>query len=71
MADLVLYFSTNKDTMMATKALRDGGVAARMLPVPANVPTSANLCLSISSVAETAALAALKAGSVAVGGILR
>lgn len=68
MANVVLYFTTNTDTMIATKALRDSGVAAKMLPTPANAVTSANLCLSIDSGAETAARAALRSSGVALSG---
>jgi hypothetical protein len=57
--------------MIATKALRDAGVSARMMPLPANIPSSANLCLSIEDGAETAALGAIKAVNLALGGIVR
>src|SRR5665213_1755537 len=37
MAEIVLFFSSNADTMIATKALKDGGVSAKMIPKPAHV----------------------------------
>ncbi len=71
MEDPILCFASNTDTMLATKVLRDAGVTARMLPTPANALTAANLCLSISSAAEHAALSALKAVSVGLAGVLK
>jgi hypothetical protein len=68
---IVFYFSTNADTMIATKALRDAGVAARMMPMPANVQSSANLCLSIDEAAEGSAVSAINSANVALGGVLR
>jgi hypothetical protein len=67
----ILYFPTNADTMIATKALRDAGVAARMMPMPANIQSSANLCLSIEDSAENSAVTAIESASVALGGIVR
>ena len=46
MADVILFFSSNADTMIATKALKDAGIAAKMIPKPASVTATANLCLS-------------------------
>lgn len=43
MADVILFFSSNADTMIATKALKDAGIAAKMIPKPANVTATANL----------------------------
>lgn len=71
MADPILYFASNTDTMLATKVLRDAGVTARMLPTPANVSTAANLCLSVTVSSESTALAALKSVSVALSGVVR
>ena len=45
MADVILFFASNADTMIATKALKDGGIAAKMIPKPAHVSATANLAL--------------------------
>ena len=71
MADVILYFASNADTMIATKALKDGGVTARMIPKPANISSPANLCLSIDGGAEASALAALGKANVSVGGVVK
>lgn len=57
--------------MIATKALRDAGIAARMLPMPAEIRSSANLCLSIDDTAETSAVATINSARVTFGGIVR
>ena len=71
MPDVILFFASNADTMIATKALKDRGVAAKMLPKPATVNTTANLVLSIDSGSEAAAVAALGAAGVALGGVAK
>ncbi len=71
MLDLVLVFPSNAGTMIATKALRDVGVAARMIPTPAGVQSTANLSLSIDRAREQDALAALKSAKVAVAAVHR
>jgi hypothetical protein len=71
MADVVLVFPSNAGTMIATKALRDCGVSARMLPTPASVQSAANLCLSIDSAAESRAVGALKAAKVSLSAVHR
>jgi len=71
MADVILFFSSNADTMIATKALKDAGVAAKMIPKPANVASPANLCLSVDGSAESAAVGALGAAGVALGGVVK
>lgn len=71
MADVILYFASNADTMIATKALKDGGVAAKMIPKPAHVASTANLCLAVDSGAEPAAVAALAKAGVALGGVAK
>ncbi len=71
MADIVLSFGSNADTMIATKTLKDAGVAARMIPKPAHVVATANLALSIDGAAEAAAVAALAKANVSLGGITR
>ncbi len=71
MADVILYFGSNADTMIATKALKDGGISAKMIPKPAHVTASANLALSVDSSAETNAIAVLGAANVALGGVAK
>jgi hypothetical protein len=71
MTDVILMFPSNAGTMIATRALRDSGVAARMIPTPPSVQSASNLCLSIHHAAEAAALAALKAANVGVSSIVR
>ena len=71
MADVVLFFSSNADTMIATKALKDGGVTAKMIPKPAHVNASANLALSVDPSVEAAAIAALGKANVALGGVFK
>jgi hypothetical protein len=70
MADLILFFASNADTMVATKTLKDAGVAARMIPRPPSVTTASNLCLSIDISAESQAKSALSGAGVALGGIV-
>jgi hypothetical protein len=41
MADVILLFASNSGTMVATKALRDSGVPARMVPTPPGLRSSA------------------------------
>jgi hypothetical protein len=71
MADVVLFFSSNADTMIATKALKDAGVSAKMIPKPANVNAASNLCLSIDGGAEGAAVTALKTANISLGGVVK
>ncbi len=71
MADVVLFFGSNADTMIATKALKDGGVAARMIPKPAAIAATANLALSIDGANEASAVAVLAKANVALGGVAR
>jgi Protein of unknown function (DUF3343) len=68
MADVILFFSSNADTMIATKALKDAGVAAKMIPKPATVAATSNLCLSIDAGVESKAKSALSTAGVALGG---
>lgn len=69
MADLILYFASNADAMIATKTLKDAGVTAKMIPKPAHVTSPANLCLSIDPAAEAGAKNALSGSGVALGGV--
>ncbi len=71
MADVLLYFASNADTMIATKALKDGGVAAKMIPKPAHVIASANLALSVDPSFEATAIAVLGKANVALGGVVK
>lgn len=70
MADLILFFASNADTMIATKALKDAGIAAKMIPKPAAVNSASNLCLSIDPGAESPAKSALTGAGVALGGVV-
>jgi Protein of unknown function (DUF3343) len=71
MADVILFFGSNADTMIATKALKDGGISAKMIPKPAHVSASANLALSVDSAAEANAIAVLAGANVALGGVAK
>ena len=71
MADVILFFSSNADTMIATKALKDAGVTAKMIPKPANVSAASNLCLSIDGGSEGVAVTALKTANIALGGVVK
>ena len=71
MADVILFFGTNADTMIATKALKDAGVPAKMIPKPAAVNSASNLCLSIDGGAEGAAVTALKTANINLGGVVK
>jgi hypothetical protein len=66
MTNLILVFPSNAGTMIATRTLRDSGVAARMIPTPASVQSAASLCLSVDHLVQAAALAALKAAKISV-----
>ena len=57
--------------MIATKALKDFGVAAKLIPKPASVTSAANLCLSIDGGAESSAVAALDKANIALGGVVK
>jgi hypothetical protein len=57
--------------MIATKALREAGIAARMLPILPNLKSAANLCLSIDAGAEPSAMAAISSAKLALGGVVR
>lgn len=71
MSDVILFFSTNADTMIATKTLKDAGIVAKMIPKPAAVTTSSNLCLSIDGGVETNAVSALRTANIALGGVVK
>jgi hypothetical protein len=69
--EIVLFFKSNADTMIATRALKEGGVAARIIPRPANAATTSNLCLSIDEGVEANAKTALSGTGVALAGIVK
>jgi hypothetical protein len=69
--DVILFFGSNADTMIATKALKDGGVVAKMIPKPAHVNATANLALSVERAAEATAIAVLGKANVALGGVVK
>ena len=71
MADVILFFGSNADTMIATKALKDGGVAAKMIPKPAHVSSPANLCLSVDPAVEASAVELLGKAKVALSGVVK
>lgn len=71
MADVILYFATNADTMIATKALKDAGVVSKMIPKPASIQATANLCVTVDSGAEISARGILTAAGVALGGVAK
>ncbi|HZT13338.1 MAG TPA: putative Se/S carrier-like protein [Candidatus Baltobacteraceae bacterium] len=71
MTDVILFFSSNADTMIATKALKDAGVSAKMIPKPAAVNTASNLCLSIDPGSETVAVSALRGANISLGGVVK
>lgn len=71
MADVILFFASNADTMIATKALKDAGVTAKMIPKPASVNSTSNLCLSIDGAVEGTAVTALKGANIALGGVVK
>jgi len=70
-ADVILFFSSNADTMIATKALKDAGVPAKMIPKPSSVQSSSNLCLSIDGGVENTAVSALKTANITLGGVVK
>ena len=71
MASLILLFPSNSGTMIATKALRDSGVRATIIPTPASVQSTSNLCLSIDNASEAPALAALNSAKIEISSVLR
>jgi hypothetical protein len=71
MADLIFFFGSNADAMIATKALKDAGIIARMIPRPAHVETPSNLCLTIDDGAETRAKSAISLAGVALKGVAK
>ncbi len=71
MADVILFFGSNADTMIATKTLKDAGISAKMIPKPASVTSPSNLCLSIDMGVEGQAKTALSGAGVALGGVVK
>ncbi len=68
-SDIILYFGSNSDTMIAGKALRDAGITAKMMPRPASVPSDSNLCLAIAADTASQAKVAISGAGIALGGI--
>jgi Protein of unknown function (DUF3343) len=68
--DVVFYFGTNQDTMLAGKVLRDANIVARMIPRPPSVISEANLCLSVAQEAAPRASAAISGAGVALKGVI-
>ncbi len=66
-----MFFGSNADAMIATKTLKDAGVTARMIPRPANVATTSNLCLTIDASSEIRAKTALSTAGVVLGGVVK
>ena len=64
--DVILLFPSNSNTMIATKALRDSGVQAKVIPTPRGAQSTSNLCLSVEQGVEASALAALKLARISV-----
>jgi hypothetical protein len=71
MADVILLFPSNAGTMIATKALRDSGVRAKMIPTPASAKSASNLCLTVDHAVEAQALSALKVANIGISSVLR
>ncbi len=71
MADVILVFGSNADTMIATKALKDAGIPAKMIPKPPAVTSASNLCLTIDGGAESQAKTALTGAGVPLGGVVK
>jgi hypothetical protein len=70
MSEVILYFDTDIDTMIATKTLRLGGVAARLIPRPTSLAaTLSHLCLTIDAALEANAKSALTGAGVAFAGV--
>lgn len=71
MTNVILLFASNSGTMIATRALRDSGVHAKMIPTPPSLQAASNLCLSIERAVEAAALTALTVAKVSVSTVIR
>jgi hypothetical protein len=69
--DVVLVFPSNSGAMIATKALRESGVAARIIPTPPTMQSPSNLSLSIDQSVEHEAVSALKAANVRISAVYR
>lgn len=67
----VFTFASNADAMIATKALKDAGVAAKMIPKPAGVDSPANLCLVVDGSSEAQATSTLSGSGVRFQAVMR
>jgi hypothetical protein len=70
MGDLILFFATNTETMMATSALKEAGISVQMVPRPSTLATSSNFCLRIAAAAERPAESVLRAARIALAGFV-
>jgi hypothetical protein len=68
LSHVVIFFSTNTETMVAGKALRDAGVWNKIVPKPAAAKTEANMCLEIELTAEMKAMTVLSSVNVPIAG---
>jgi hypothetical protein len=68
---IVFTFASNADAMIATKALKDAGVAAKMIPKPAGVDSAANLCLAVDGGSEVQATSTLSGSGVRFQAVVR
>lgn len=67
----ILVFASNADAMIATKALKDAGIIAKMIPKPPGIDSPANLCLTIESAVEAIATTALSSRGVQLNSVVR
>ena len=68
LSHVVIYFSSNTETMLAGKALRDAGVWNKIVPRPSAAKTDANMCLEIELTAEMKAMTVLSSVDVPMMG---
>lgn len=70
MSHVLMYFSSDTETMVAGKALRDAGVWNKIVAKPPAARTDAHMALEIEMSAETKAMTVLASNSVAIEGRL-
>jgi hypothetical protein len=68
---IIFTFTSNADAMIATKALKDAGVSAKMIPKPPGVDAQANLCLTIDGASEAQATSTLSGSGVRFAAVVR
>ena len=72
MADLILFFGSNADTMIATKALKDAGIAAKMIPETRHASTRPRTCACQSTAAPSRKRSPrYRAPAFALGGVVK